>query len=59
MSYDIDFSDSSVYEIVGDYLAIYDNNQIKIINFTRYNEYIVQGETFDNIYDLAQSLINL
>ena len=59
VSYDIDFSDSSVYEIVGDYLAIYDNNQIKIINFTRYNEYIVQGETFDNIYDLAQSLINL
>lgn len=57
--YEINFADSSVYEIVGDYLAIYDNNQIKIINFTRYNEFIVQGETFDNIYDLAQSLIDL
>lgn len=48
-----------IYEINGNYLTIYDNNMIKIINFTRYNNFVVQEETFGNINDLAQALINL
>lgn len=47
------------YEANEEFFTIYDENKIKIINFTKYNKFIVQEETFDNPTDLAQALIDL
>jgi len=47
------------YEANGKFFTIYDDNQIKIVNFTKYDKFIVQEETFDNANDLAQALIDL
>jgi len=47
------------YEANGDFFTIYDVNQIKIINFTKYDKFIVQEKTFDDPTELAQALIDL
>lgn len=47
------------YETSGDFLCLYDDKFIKIINFTKYNKFVVQGETLDNIEELTQAIINL
>lgn len=57
--YTSELLDNVNYIAENDYFAILDNNQRKIINFTKYDRFIVQEETFDNPVDLAQALTDL
>tara|TARA_R110002020_G_scaffold334555_3_gene549821 strand:+ start:13405 stop:16128 length:2724 start_codon:yes stop_codon:yes gene_type:complete len=59
VAYDQDVLDEVFYEINGDLLALYDLNKIKLINFTRYDNFVVSGNTFENITDLTQAIIDL
>lgn len=51
--------DTLNYELNDEFLALYDDNLIKIINFTKYDKFIVQEETFENPSDLVQAIIDL
>jgi hypothetical protein len=53
------YDDNIGYETQGEYLAIFDENNIKIVNFTKYDRFEIQGATFDNITDLTQAIIDL
>jgi len=59
VSYTLQELPSAFYESEGEYVALLDNNNIKIVNFTKYDKFEVQGGTFDNATDLIQALINL
>lgn len=47
------------YEANGDYVVLFDENNVNLINFTRYDKFIVQEGTFDNTIDLVQAIIDL
>ena len=59
VGYDIDELLEVIYEANGDYFTLLDNSKRKIINFTKYDRFIVEGQTFNNSTDLAQALIEL
>lgn len=59
VGYNIDELLEVIYEANGDYFTLLDNSKRKIINFTKYDRFIVEGQTFDNSTDLAQALIEL
>lgn len=47
------------YEANGDFVVLFDENNVNLINFTRYDKFIVQEGTFDNVIDLVQAIIDL
>lgn len=59
VGYELEQLSEVFYEANGDYFTLLDNSNIKIINFTKYDRFIVQGQTFDNTTDLSQALIDL
>lgn len=47
------------YQSKGDYMTLLDSNNIKIINYTKYDKFNVSGQTFNNIIELNQAIIDL
>ena len=47
------------YESSGDFIVLFDKNNVNLIDFTKYDKFIVQEETFGNPVDLIQAIIDL
>lgn len=58
VGYDINTS-YEWYESNNDYLVLFDNNNLPIINPTHYENVVIDGETFDSIELLLQKLIEI
>lgn len=59
VGYDEQTLDEVFYEANGNYIVLFDKNNVNLINFTKYDKFVVQEETFDNPTDLVQALIDL
>jgi hypothetical protein len=47
------------YEASGDFIVLFDKNNVNLIDFTKYDKFIVQEQTFGNPVDLIQAIIDL
>ena len=47
------------YEANGEYVVLFDKNNVNLTNPTRFDKFIVSGQTFSNTTDLIQALIDL
>lgn len=59
VGYDLETLPETFYSANGDYVVLFDENNVNLINFTKYDKFIVQEETFDNSIDLVQAIIDL
>ena len=59
VGYSIEQLGDLFYEANGDYIVLFDINNVNLINFTKYDKFIVQEETFENPIDLIQAIVDL
>jgi len=59
VGYPLDYLQFPFYEFDGDYFKIYDCNQIPVINPTKFDKIIVNGQSFNSSSELLGYLINL
>lgn len=59
VGYDLDILPEVFYSATGDYIVLYDENEINLINLTKFDKVRVNGSEFATIEDLAQAIINL
>ena len=57
--YDESQIDSIFFEANGEYVILFDINKVNLINNTKYDKFVVVGQTFNNAIDLVQSLTDL
>ena len=59
VGYDSSFVTEGGYEANGEYITLFDENNVNLINFTRYDKFVINGQSFDNVTDLIQAIIDL
>lgn len=47
------------FEASGEYVILFDINKVNLINNTKYDKFVVEGQTFINSIDLVQALTDL
>lgn len=59
VGYDTDTLSEIFYEANGEYVVLFDKNNVNLTNPTRFDKFVVNGLTFSNTTDLIQALIDL
>ena len=59
VGYPIDTLPEVFYEINGEYIVLFDINQVNLINFTKFDNVKVNGVIYDTVEGLAQAMSDL